>query len=107
MESYIQSWIKTLRRCEQDDLKNKLVLEGNSYGKGLEWVFKDEQPCVAAYSHDELCDVVVLSVRIDSDLLITIIGDEKLNRGQEHVIDVNDIFVGELEYITSEIGRSL
>ncbi|MDE8712556.1 hypothetical protein PZH41_25265, partial [Phocaeicola vulgatus] len=57
---------------------------------------------VAAYDYDEPCDVVILAVRINNDGRITIIGDEKNYRGNEHEIDADDIFAGHIDFITSE-----
>lgn len=38
----------------------------------------------AAYGYDEPCDVVILAVRVDNDGRITIIGNERNDRGNEH-----------------------
>lgn len=38
----------------------------------------------AAYGYDEPCDVVILAVRVDNDGRITIIGNEKNDRGNEY-----------------------
>lgn len=72
---------------------------------GYEWHFEGECPIVAAYDYDEPCDVVILSVRVDKDGYFTIIGDEKNDRGNEHEIDVDEIFAGHLDFIISEIGK--
>ena len=59
---------------------------------------------VAAYNYDEPCDVVILSVRVNRYGKLTIIGDEKNDRGNEHEIEADDIFAGQMSFITSEIG---
>ena len=64
-----------------------------------------ECPIVAAYDYDEPCDVVILSVRVNKDGALTIIGDEKNDRGNEHEIEADDIFAGHMDFITSEIGE--
>ena len=69
-----------------------------------EWHFEGECPIVAAYDYDEPCDVVILSVRANKDGGLTIIGDEKNDRGNEHEIEADDIFAGHMDFITSEIG---
>ena len=43
-------------------------------------------------------------VRVDKDGNLTIIGDEKNDRGNEHEIEADDIFAGHMDYITLEIG---
>ena len=76
------------------------VFSGDPY----EWHFEGECPIVAAYDYDEPCDVVILSVRANKDGGLTIIGDEKNDRGNEHEIEADDIFAGHMDFITSEIG---
>lgn len=70
---------------------------------GYERHFEGECPIVAAYDYDEPCDVVILAVRVDKDGNITIIGDEKNDRGNEHEIMADDIFAGHIDFIISEI----
>ena len=86
------------------ELGNKLRLYGENVDNGYEWHFEGECPIVAAYDYDEPCDVVILSVRVNKDGKLTIIGDEKNDRGNEHEIDADDIFAGQIDFITSEIG---
>ena len=43
------------------------------------------------------------TLRVSNDGRITIIGDEKNDRGNEHEIDADDIFAGHIDFITSEI----
>ena len=74
------------------------------YDSVYEWHFEGECPIVAAYDYDEPCDVVILSVRANKDGSLTIIGDEKNDRGNEHEIEADDIFAGHMDFITSEIG---
>ena len=76
---------------------------GEKVADGYEWHFEGDCPIVAAYDYDEPCDVVILAVRVSNDGRITIIGDEKNDRGNEHEIDADDIFAGHIDFITSEI----
>ena len=78
---------------------------GICHSDGEEWHFEGECPIVAAYDYDEPCDVVILSVRVDKDGYFTIIGDEKNDRGNEHEIDVDEIFAGHLDFLIPEIGK--
>ena len=47
--------------------------------------------------------MLILAVWFRNDVIITIIGDEKNDRGNEHEIDADDIFAGHIDFITSEI----
>ena len=96
--------VKEVKHREQVELANKLRLYGENVDDGYEWHFEGECPIVAAYDYDEPCDVVILSVRVNEDDKFTIIGDEKNDRGNEHEIDADDIFAGQMDFITSEIG---
>ena len=40
-----------------------------------------------------------------ADIARAIIGDEKNDRGNEHEIDVDEIFAGHIDFIISEIGK--
>ena len=97
--------VQEVKHREQEELAEALRLRGKKVDDGYEWHFEGECPIVAAYDYDEPCDVVILSVRVDKDGYFTIIGDEKNDRGNEHEIEVDDVFAGHLDYITSEIGK--
>ena len=96
--------VQEVKHREQEELAETLRQYGESVDDGYEWHFEGECPIIAAYDYDEPCDVVILAVRVDKDGKLTIIGDEKNDRGNEHEIDVDEIFAGHLEFITSEIG---
>lgn len=96
--------VQEIKHREQEELANALRLHGDKVDDGYEWHFEGECPCVAAYEYDEPCDVVILSARVDKDGNLTIIGDEKNDRGNEHEIDVDEIFAGHLDFVTAEIG---
>ena len=97
--------VQEVKHREQEELAEALRLRGTKVDDGYEWHFEGECPIVAAYDYDEPCDVVILSVRVDKDGYFTIIGDEKNDRGNEHEIEVDEIFAGHLDYIISEIGK--
>ena len=97
--------VQEVKHREQEELSEALRLHGDKVDDGYEWHFEGECPIVAAYDYDEPCDVVILSVRVDKDGYFTIIGDEKNDRGNEHEIEVDEIFAGHLDYIISEIGK--
>ena len=89
----------------QEVKHRELRLRGEKVDDGYEWHFEGECPIVAAYDYDEPCDVVILAVRLDKDGDLTVIGDEKNDRGNEHEIDVDEIFAGHIDFIISEIGK--
>lgn len=95
--------VQEVKNREQKELSEKLRLYGEKVDDGFEWHFEDNYPIVAAYDYDEPCDVVILSVRIDKEGNLTIIGDEKNDRGNQHEIMADDIFAGQMDFITSEI----
>ena len=95
--------VQDIKRREQEELADVLRQLGTRIDDGYEYHFEDECPIVAAYDYDEPCDVVILSVRVDDDGYISLVGDEKNDRGNPHSLDVDDIFAGHLEYVTSYI----
>ena len=95
--------VQEIKHREQEELAAALRLYGDKVDDGYEWHFEGECPCVAAYDYDEPCDVVILSARVDKDGNLTIIGEEKNGRGNEHEIDVDEIFAGHLDFVTAEI----
>ena len=96
--------VQEVKHREQEELAAALKLHGEKVDDGYEWHFEGECPIVAAYDYDEPCDVVILSVRANKDGGLTIIGDEKNDRGNEHEIEADDIFAGHMDFIISEIG---
>ena len=97
--------VQEVKHREQEELAAALKLHGEKVDDGYEWHFDGECPIVAAYDYDEPCDVVILSVRVDKDGYFTIIGDEKKDRGNEHEIDIDEIFAGHIDFIIAEIGK--
>ena len=97
--------VQEVKHREQEELAEALRLRGKKVDDGYEWQFEGNCPIVAAYDYDEPCDVVILSVKVDNEGYFTIIGDEKNDRGNEHEIEVDEVFAGHLDYIISEIGK--
>ena len=100
--------VQEVKHREQEELAETLRLHGEKVDDGHEWHFEGECPIVAAYDYDEPYDVVILSARVNKDGGLTIKGDEKNDQGNEHEIEADDIFAGQLSYlksyIISEIG---
>lgn len=95
--------VQDIKRREQEELADVLRHLGTRVDDGYEYHFEGECPIIAAYDYDEPCDVVILSVRVDDDGYISLVGDEKNDRGNPHSLDVDEIFAGHLEYVTSYI----
>jgi len=117
IKALIEKMKQEVKHREQVELTYALRLHGKQVDDGHEWHFEGECPIVAAYNYDEPCDVVILSVRVNRYGKLTIIGDEKggtqrpseslgghHDRGNEHEIKADDIFAGQMSFITSEIG---
>lgn len=96
--------VQEIKHREQKELAEKLQRYGEKVDDGYEWHFEGECPIIAAYDYEDPCDVVILAVRVDKDGNFTLIGDEKNDRGNEHEINIDDIFAGQIDYIISEIG---
>lgn len=103
-ELSIYDSVKAIKRREQQELADALRKHGSKVYDGYEYHFEDECPIIGAYDYEEPCDVVILSARVDKDGYIKLIGDEKNDRGNPHSIDPDDVFAGQLEYVTSSIG---
>ena len=99
----IYATVKDVKRREKEDLVKALRQYGETVDNGYEVHFEDECPIIAAYDYEEPCDMVILAVRVDDDDNLTIIADEKNDRGNEHDIDDEDIFAGQMDFITDYI----
>ena len=97
--------VQEVKKREQEELRQALRLYGEKVEDGYEWHFEGECPIIAAYCWDEPCDVVILAARIYKEGYITLISDEKNDRGNKHEIDVDEVFAGHLEYVTDAIGH--
>lgn len=100
----IQSLLDEIRSIERSELRGSLIRNGKKTDTGYEYKFGPECPIIAAYNGDEPCDVVILSVRMDKYGLLTIIGEEKLDRTCSFELDPDNIFAGQLSFVTSEIA---
>lgn len=105
MSRYIYNKVQAIKKEEQDVLKQTLL----NYGKEEEgqrvYRFSDDTaPIVAGYLFDNPCDIIIKQVDIDEDgSHLEIIGEDKEARGQELVINPDDIFAGHIDFITDEI----
>lgn len=95
--------VQEIKKIEQSELIKALKLHGDKEDNGFEIHFECENPIIAAYGSESPFDVVILAVRVDEKDNITILGDDKDYRGNEQEINVDDIFAGQLEFITDAI----
>lgn len=64
--------VQEVKNREQEELATALRLHGEKVDDGYEWHFEGECPIVAAYDYDEPCDVVILAVRMDKDIGVSL-----------------------------------
>ena len=95
--------VQEVKKREQEELAKALRQRGKKVDGGYECHFEDECPIIAAYSWDEPCDVVVLAAKVDEDGDITLIVDEKNDRGNEHELDPDEVFAGHLDYVIDAV----
>lgn len=95
--------VQEVKKREHEELVKALRLHGKEVDGGYEFHFEDECPIIAAYSWDEPCDVVVLAAKVDEDGDITLIVDEKNDRGNEHELDPDEAFAGHLDYVIDAV----
>lgn len=100
----IYGQLQELKRREQTELVSALREYGKNVDGGFEVHFEGEQPIVAGYLFDEPCDIVIDAARVDADGNLLLIGEDKQDRGEQFDIEPNEIFGGQLDYITSSIG---
>lgn len=105
MSKYIYNKVQAIKKEEQDVLKQTLLNYGKEEkGQRIYRFSDDTAPIVAGYLFDNPCDIVIKKVTIDEDgSNLKIIGEDKEARGQELVVNPDDIFAGHMDFITDEI----
>lgn len=99
----IHGQLQELKCREQDELKAALRKYGEEVDGGFDVHFEGEHPIVAGYLFDEPCDIVIYAARVDSKGNLSLIGEDKQDRGEQYEIEPSDIFGGHLDYVTSNI----
>lgn len=92
-----------IKHLEQKELIQALKKYGDKVDNGFEILFKVESPIIAVSGEESPYDAIITSVRVDSDDDITLLGYDKTYCDDSHEIDVNDVFCGHLEFVTSYI----
>lgn len=95
--------VKYLKKRETQELIEALSNHGKKVDGGYELYFDDEEPIVAGYLWDEPCDIVIKTVKVDEHGYLTILGEDKQDRGVVHEIDDDDFFAGQLDYVIEKI----
>ena len=105
MSRYIYNKVQAIKKEERDVLKQTLFNYGKEEEGKMTYRFSDDTaPIVAGYLFDNPCDIVIKQVAIDEDgSNLKIIGEDKEARGQELVVNPDDIFAGHIDFITDEI----
>lgn len=92
-----------LKHREQEELVAAIRQHGEMEEGQMSVHFDGEQPIVAGYLYDEPCDIVITAARVDANGQLTLMGEEKGNRGEQLLIDPDEIFGGQLDYVTSNV----
>lgn len=95
--------VQEVKRKEREELADMMIKIGIKVDDGYEYHFEEECPIIAAYNYDEPCDVVILAIKMNAQGCISLIGDEKNDRGNEHELDLDDVFAGQLDYVISSM----
>lgn len=102
--------VNLVKRKEQEALKRAIKNSGNAVKVNGGYVYnfaEDNLPIIAAYVMDEPCDVVVTKVRLSKQDNLLIEGEVKNDRGYTYNIEPSDIFAGQMDFITGQIGTVL
>jgi hypothetical protein len=103
METNIYEKIQEIKKIEQNELIQALKLHGDNVDEGFEIHFEHDNPIIASYGSEDPYDAVIMAVRVDKNDTITILAEDKNYRGESHDLYVDDIFAGQLSYVTDEI----
>ena len=105
MSSYIYDKVQYIKTEELILLKQALLRYGKEEGNQRIYRFSDDTaPIVAGYLFDDPCDIVIKKVAVDEDgSNLEIIGEDKEVRGQELVVNPEDIFAGHIDFIADSI----
>ena len=95
--------VQELKKEEREALRDALRKHGKKVDNGWEVHFEENNPIVAGYDWDEPCDIIIRAARVSKEGFLTIIGDWKSDLGNEHEIDPEEIFAGQIEYIIERI----
>lgn len=99
----IHEQTKELKIRERQELVSALRKYGEREDSGFEVHFEGDKPVVAGYLYDEPADIVITAARVDGKGHLFLIGEDKENRGEPLDIDPDELFGGQLDYVTSSV----
>ena len=102
--SSIYEQLKALKQQEQAELIAAIRQYGEQVDGGYEIHFEGDCPIIAGYIYETPGDIVIMAVRVDGEGHLSMIGEDKECRGDQLSIFPDDIFAGQLDYVTSEIS---
>lgn len=103
-EKSIHEQVKAIKHREQTELITAVRQYGTLVDGGHEIYFEDDYPIVAGYLFDEPTDIVIMAVRVDAKGYLSVIGEDKEYRGETYNIEADELFAGQMDYITSNIN---
>ena len=102
--SSIYEQIKTVKHREQTELIAALRQHGEQQDGGYEIHFEAEYPIVAGYLFDDPTDIIIMAARVDDKGFLSLIGEDKECRGEQYNIQPDELFAGQMDYITSSVN---
>lgn len=102
MRKSIYDMVQDVKRIEQEELLTAMKLHGTKTENGLEYHFEDDNPIIACYGDEDPFDAVIMSVKAKGHS-ITLVVEDKNNRYDKYEIDVDNVFAGQLEFVSAEI----
>lgn len=95
--------VEAIKQREQEELRATLRKCGEKADGGYEYHFEDDFLAVAAYYCDEPCDVIIIAARLDKYGNLIFIAEDKNDRSYQLQLRADDLFAGQLDFITSQI----
>lgn len=99
----IHEQVKAIKRQEQTELITAVRRYGKQADGGYEIHFEADFPIVAGYLFDEPTDIVIMAVRVDTEGYLSLIGEDKEYRGEQYSIEPDELFAGQMDYISSDV----
>ena len=92
-------WVK---RIEREELIKAIKKYGNKVEDGFEIEFDNDKPIIAVYHNYMPIDAIITSVKVDKDGYVTLLGQD-IDGWDESIISAEDVFAGQLEFVTDKI----
>ena len=99
----IDQQVKALQRREQAELKEAILNYGEQVDGGYEIHLHADFPVVAGYDYYRPTDIKIMAARTDAEGHLSLIGVDNDTLDDPHAINPDDIFGGQLDFVTSTI----